>query len=122
MKADIKKWMRECLPCQMSKIMWDVESIIGEFHTMHCCLAHIHLDIVDPLPNSEGYRCLFTINDRNTRWPEAILIWQQIAESCVKALIGWVSIHEVQQIITSHRGANFTSSLWNSLADSWGQS
>ncbi|XP_066957956.1 uncharacterized protein [Macrobrachium rosenbergii] len=52
---------------------------------------------------------------------EAIPIWQQTAESCVKALIGWSADNGVPQIITSDRGgANFMSSLWNALADSLG--
>ncbi|XP_066974228.1 uncharacterized protein [Macrobrachium rosenbergii] len=44
----------------------------------------------------------------NTRWPE------------MKAAIGWVSRHGVPQIIMRNRGANFMSTLWNSLADSLG--
>ncbi|XP_066958075.1 uncharacterized protein [Macrobrachium rosenbergii] len=73
-----------------------------------------------PLPAKQGYRYLFTIIDRNARWPEAIPIWQQTAESCAKALIGCVSRHGVPQIITSHRGGNFTSAFWNALADGLG--
>ncbi|XP_066947067.1 uncharacterized protein [Macrobrachium rosenbergii] len=55
---------------------------------------------------------------KNTRWPEVIPVRQQTAESCVKTLIDWVSRHEALQYITSDRGANFTSTLWSSLAAS----
>ncbi|XP_066947115.1 uncharacterized protein [Macrobrachium rosenbergii] len=58
------------------------------------------------LPDSRGYRYLFTIIDRNTKWPKAIPIQQQTAQSCTKALIGWVSKHGVLKIIMSDRGAN----------------
>ncbi|XP_066946928.1 uncharacterized protein [Macrobrachium rosenbergii] len=63
---------------------------------------------------------LFIIIDRNTRWPDAVLIKSNRAETCVKALIGWVSRHRVPQIIMSYRAANFTSALWNTLANSLG--
>ncbi|XP_066940967.1 uncharacterized protein [Macrobrachium rosenbergii] len=102
-------WWGQCRLCQTSKITWHVESGIGEFHTTHCCFTYIHI---------EGYRYLFAIIGRNTRWPEAIQIQQQMAESCVKAFIRWVSRHGVQQIIMSCRGANFMPSLWNALTDS----
>ncbi|XP_066964275.1 uncharacterized protein [Macrobrachium rosenbergii] len=60
------------------------------------------------------------IINRNIRWPEAIPLRQQTAESCVKALINWVSRHGAQQYITSIRGANFTSTLWSSITTSLG--
>ncbi|XP_066940934.1 uncharacterized protein [Macrobrachium rosenbergii] len=88
----------------MSEITKNVESRIGEFHTTHRHLAHIHVDIVGPLPTFEEYRYLITIINRNTRWPEAILIWQQTAESYVKALTRWVSRQGILQVIKSEWG------------------
>ncbi|XP_066963977.1 uncharacterized protein [Macrobrachium rosenbergii] len=83
-----------------------------------CTIKHLK---VEPLPTSEEYRYLFTIINRSTRWPKAQPIWQQKAESCMKALIGWVSRHGVPYIITSSSwGVNFMSTLWNSLADNLG--
>ncbi|XP_066982662.1 uncharacterized protein [Macrobrachium rosenbergii] len=69
---------------------------------------------------SKEYRYLFTIIDRNTRWPKAIPIQQQMAENCMKAIIRWVSRHGIPQIIMSDKGASFTSTLWNALTDSLG--
>lgn len=83
-------------------------------------LVHTQVYIVGSLTPSEGSRYPVIIIDRNTMWPEAIPIQPQMVESCVKALIGWVSRHGIPQVITSDRGANFTSSLWHALADSFG--
>jgi len=33
---------------------------------------HVHVDLVGPLPYSNGYRYILTCIDRFTRWPEAI--------------------------------------------------
>ena len=120
MRSHIKKWCRECIQCQRSKTARHTETGIGEFKTSSRRLAHLHVDIVGPLPPSEGYRYLFTIIDRNTRWPEAIPIRQQSTESCVKALIDWVARHGVPETIVSDRGTNFTSHLWEALAESLG--
>ena len=83
-------------------------------------LAHIHVDILGPLPSSEGYRYLLTIIDRNTRWPEAIPLRQQTADACTSGLISWVSRFGVPETIVSDRGANFTSKLWENLASALG--
>ncbi|XP_066962149.1 uncharacterized protein YagA-like [Macrobrachium rosenbergii] len=87
---------------------------IREFQTTQRGLAHIHVNIVGPLPTPKRYRYLFTIIDRETRWPEAICIGSKTEESCMKALIDWTSRHGVPQYITSDRGAKFTSTLWSS--------
>ncbi len=34
--------------------------------------AHVHVDLVGPLPRSAGYSYLLTVLDKTTRWPEAI--------------------------------------------------
>jgi transposase InsO family protein len=66
------------------------------------------VDLVGPLPASKGFTYLFTIIDRTSRWPEAV--------DCANALFqGWVSRFGVPAVITSDRGAQFTSSLWAAL-------
>ncbi|XP_066955354.1 uncharacterized protein [Macrobrachium rosenbergii] len=79
-KADIKKWARECLLYQTSKITRHTETRIGEFQTTQRRLARI---------------------DLNTRWPEAMPVGQQVAENCVSTWLGqWTwstTIHNEQQ-------------------------
>ena len=54
--------------------------------------AQIHVDIVGPLPQSEGYRYLFTTTHKTTRWPKTTLIYDETAESCAGALLtSWVA-------------------------------
>ena len=74
------------------------------------------MDIVGPLPASKGFTYLFTIIDRTSRWPEAIPIAATTTVDCANALFqGWVSRFGVPEVITSDRGAQFTSSLWAAL-------
>jgi hypothetical protein len=78
--------------------------------------AHIHVDLVGPLPPSRGHTYLFTIIDRTSRWPEAIPLAFITAADCARALFaGWVSRFGVPVTITSDRGAQFTSALWAGL-------
>ena len=78
--------------------------------------SHIHVDLVGPLPASKGFTHLFTIMDRTSRWPEAIPLNTTTTVDCANALFqGWVSRYGVPAVITSDRGAQFTSSLWAAL-------
>ena len=114
---DIRSWARTCDKCQRSKIHRHVESGIGSYATPRRRFCHIHVDIVGPLPVSNGYRYLFTIIDRSTRWPEAVPLEEANAASCAYALLDrWISRFGVPHDITSDRGSTFISELWKSLA------
>ena len=75
------------------------------------------MDIVGPLPASQGSRYIFSIIDRSTRWPEAIPMTDASTESCAAALVDvWISRFGLPDQITSDRGSVFTSSLWTQLS------
>ena len=114
---DSKMWARACLPCQRSKVQRHTDSGIGLFKKPSRRFAHIHVDIVGPLPPSEGCRYLLTIIDRSTRWPEAVPLREATSAACVNALLfHWVSRFGLPSDITSDRGSTFTSQLWTSVA------
>ena len=74
------------------------------------------MDLVGPLPPSEGHSYIFTIVDRFSRWPEAIPLRDSTAKSCVQALLRtWVTRFGVPDHIISDRGAQFTGALWHEL-------
>jgi hypothetical protein len=74
------------------------------------------VDLVGTLLVSKGFTYLFTIIDRTSRWPEAIPIAATTTVDCANALFqGWVSRFGVPAVITSDRGAQFTSFLWATL-------
>ena len=63
---DIHEWTRSCQKCQQAKIHHHTTSPLGTFLTPDARFDQ--LDIVGPLPRSQGYRYLLTIIDRFTRW------------------------------------------------------
>ena len=117
MEKDIRLWAQACDACQRNKTHRHIKTPIGKFPQPSRRFAQIHVDIVGPLPQSEGYRYLFTITDRATRWPEATPIYDETAESCAGALLtSWVARFGLPEHITSDRGGAFISNLWTNLA------
>jgi len=116
-KKDVRIWTRQCIACQRSKVQRHTKSPISSFPTSPRRFGHIHVDVVGPLPPSEGQRYLFTIIDRFTRWPEATPMAEANSASCAQALLtSWISRFGLPSHITSDRGSTFTSELWSALA------
>ena len=79
--------------------------------------THIHADLVGPLTaSSEGYTHVLTIIDRTTRWMEVIPLASTTATATADALVaGWISRFSVLAVITTDRGVQFTSAVWQVL-------
>ena len=105
-------WARACIPCQSGKVTRHTELGIDDFHPPSRRFGHIHVDIVGPLPPSEGSQYLFTTIDRSTCWFEAVLISEASSSTCASALLsGWISRFGVPEHITSNHGPPFMSQL-----------
>jgi len=116
LSTDVTAWAKACLGCQQAKVHRHVQVPPQHIPVPARHFSHIHIDLVGPLPASKGFTYLFTIIDRTSRWPEAIPIAATTTVDCANALFqGWVSRFKVRAVITSDRGAQFTSSLWAAL-------
>ena len=116
LSRDVNLWAQSCIDCQRSKVQTHVKSPVHHIPVPGRRFSHIHVDLVGPLPQSCGFSYLFTIIDRSTRWPEAIPLQSTTAEDCARVLLcSWIPLFGVPSIITSDRGAQFTSSIWSTL-------
>nr|VZI21239.1 unnamed protein product [Spirometra erinaceieuropaei] len=116
MSQDLKAWTRVCIACQRSKVRRHNRDTSGTFPGPGARFSHVHLNIVGPLPLSNGCSYLLTRVDRSTRWPEAIPLPDIAAPTVVKTLlIRWFAIFGVPSTITTDRGAHFESNLFQSL-------
>ena len=121
MAKDITSWSRSCLDCQRNKIQTHVHVPVQPIPVPSRRFSHLHVDLVGPLPTSQGFSHIFTIIDRTTRWPEAVPLKSTTAEECARAILRhWIPIFGVPSLITSDRGAQFTSSVWSSLCSALG--
>ena len=69
MKKNIRRWCKECHAFQSSKMYRHVRAPLTHRPPPSGCFRSLHVDLVGPLPPSEGMTYLFTIIDRFTRWP-----------------------------------------------------
>ena len=60
------------VPCQQSKVNRNIRAPVANFRPQSRRVSHVHVDVVGPLPSSQGFTHLLTVVDRFTRWPEAI--------------------------------------------------
>ena len=77
---------------------------------------YIHINLLGPLPPSNGYSYILTCIDRLTRWAEAIPIVAITAETIVCAFVsGWVSHFESHLLLLPIVDANLNPQLWKQL-------
>ena len=112
MARDIQLSARTCVACQRAKVSQHVVAPLMPLPTPAKRFDSLHVDLVGPLPESQGFTYLLTIVDRFTRWPEAIPLSDISAATCARAfLYHWVSRHGVPSTLTSDRGRQFVSEL-----------
>jgi len=120
MRKDIKLWCQECIPCQQQKVTRHIRPPIIHFPTGNR-FETLHLDIVGPLPASQGKSYILTMIDRKTRWPEAVPISNIAASTVAKHLIDtWFSRYGIPDNIITDQGTQFESDLFKSLSDNFG--
>lgn len=120
MNKDVSEWTRCCTTCQRAKIHRHTKTPLVQFPESRR-FEHIHVDIVGPLPPSEGYRYLVTIIDRCSRWPEAVPVSDITADTVARVIYDtWITRFGCPLRISTDQGRQFESSLFQKLMDKLG--
>ena len=116
MAKDITNWVRSCDGCQRYKSSRAPAIADGVFPIPAGRCRHVHLDLVGPLPQSEGKTYVLTMIDRFTRWPEAVAVSKIDAATVAKQFVDvWVTRYGCPDVVTTDRGTQFTSELFAEL-------
>lgn len=121
MNRDINQWTRACQSCQRAKVGRHTVSPVAPFAPPERRFGHIHIDLVGPLPSSNGCKYLLTCVDRFTRWPEAWPVDNMSAYTVATTLTtNWITRFGVPDIITTDQGRQFEAELFRALTVSFG--
>ena len=121
MKKEITTFVQTCHGCQSQKATNKPPPHYGTFEVPDQRFTHCHVDIVGPLPESEGYKYILSVIDRTTRHLSAFPLKEPSAKSCSQAfLLHYVSLYGIPSACTSDQGSNFVSSLFQEMQNSLG--
>ena len=116
MRRDVLTWAR-----QASKVTRHTTPPVRPIEVPAERFTHVHVNIVGPFPPDRGNRYLLTMVDRTTRWPEAVPLANTSADMLLEAfLTSWVARFGVPYTVTSDRGAQFTSAVWQAALSKLG--
>ena len=117
MRKDILSYVKSCHPCQSIKPKKKYVPQAKPFPVPDRRFQHVHVDVIGPLPESEGMKYILSILDRKSRWLECIPIPAATSKNCCNAFIrGWLQRYGACETLTSDNGNTFTAGLWTDLS------
>lgn len=121
MDREIGQWTKCCVQCQRAKVQKHTESPLIPFIPPERRFGHIHIDLVDHLPSSNGCKYLLTCVDHFTRWPEAWPLENMSAYAITVTLsTQWISRFDVPDMVTTDQGRQFQSDLFKAFVSTFG--
>uniref|UniRef100_A0A1X7V6A1 Integrase catalytic domain-containing protein n=1 Tax=Amphimedon queenslandica TaxID=400682 RepID=A0A1X7V6A1_AMPQE len=109
----------DCSPVDsygLESILMFVNGLTNVYIVNEPKFTNLHIDLVGPLPQSQGFTYLLTIVDQFTRWVEATPLGDISADTVAQAFVStWVSRFRTPTLITTDQGHQFESTLRSQL-------
>jgi len=123
LKEDIKKYVQGCFKCQQNKVQHQKKA--GELHPLEILEGpwqDISINIIGPLPRSNGIDAIVVIVDRFTKMIRLKATTTNISsEGIVKIYRDEIwKLHGISRKILSNRGPQFTSKFMEELTKALG--
>ncbi|UYV81082.1 hypothetical protein LAZ67_19002721, partial [Cordylochernes scorpioides] len=116
MNKDIRKWAQACVNCQKCKVSIHTKSEIGKYQEVDERFSVVHIDLIGPLPPSNGNIYCLTCIDRYTSWMEVVPLPDMKSETVARAFYeNWIVRFGAPHTVISDRGKQFTSQLFKDL-------
>ena len=114
-RKEVESFVRTCHPCQMAKNTRTVDPGVGRFPVPDQRFSVVHVDVVGPLPDSDGFKYLLTCLDRTSRWLECYKMKAATSLECCKGFMDWISRFGLPSLVLSDNGNTFISNLWKDV-------
>ena len=115
-------WVRSCVTCRQSEVRPCTKSPYQHYPLTSEHLPEIYLDLIEPLPESEGNRYILMCVDRFTRWFTAIALPRQDVQTVLPTcwltspnspyaaprhcpLVMFLVLHETIVVLLLHRAS-----------------
>lgn len=118
MQDDVRKYCEMCISCNQRKTSpHQKTALLQSFQELRVPFERVSMDIVDPFKTSNrGNKYILTFQDSFSRYPEAIAIKDQKAETVAKAFVTEIiARHGVPKQLLTDKGTNFVSELLKSV-------
>ena len=114
MTKDILEWTRACPICQSCKIQRHNRTGLCNYPNNNSRFHTIHLDVVGPLPESEGKRYILTARDRGTGLVAAAALPDKTSHSVLDGLINkYISYYSLPSVVITDNGREFCSTVFD---------
>ncbi|GFT38165.1 retrovirus-related Pol polyprotein from transposon opus [Nephila pilipes] len=115
-KKQIREWAKACIRCQKCKVTRHTKSKFGEYQAPDERFSVVHIDLIGPLPPSEGIMYCLTFIVRFSCWMEVVPLPDLTTKIVGKAFYEhWICRFGVPATIISDKGRQFQSQLFRSI-------
>lgn len=115
---EVKEWAQTCINCQKTKVNRHTKSQFSSYQEPDERFNVVHIDLIGPLPPSNGQIYCLTCIDRFTCWTEVVPLPEISAETVSKAFYEhWICRFGAPGTIITDQGRQFKSQLLTNLAN-----